>query len=165
MIFAAATQRPKQGCRRPSCAPLRLVLFPQWRGRGISPDGDAHPGYGGATIRLPLPREPLLIGAKVGHPVLYFGSDFAGDSWPRRLDVEWGAGRRFDELDRVDRRGLNARLFVRLCAWFPCVWLIGVALLVVSCPVGDRLNERQRLRDQEVALSYPFHDTPRPETL
>jgi hypothetical protein len=27
------------------------------------------------------------------------------------------------------------------------------------------LNERQRLRDQKLALSYPFHHTPRPQTL
>src|SRR5258708_343630 len=150
-------------------------LFTQRSGCGIIADKDAHLGQGGAAIFVTLPMESLLVRAKTSDPILHLGSHLTGDAWSpgrdawsRGRDVEWDVGRRllddfdrFDWSDRVDRFGRVDRrcLDTRFCPAF------GVQSPGAELPVVDRLNKCHRLRDQEIALFYPFHRTPHPQTL
>ena len=162
MIFAAAAPgtKPRGGLHAPLATP-----FAQRSGRGIIADEDAHLGQGGAAIFVTLPMEPLLVRAKACDPVLDLGSDVAGDAWSCRGDgtlngvLAGGSAILIASIGLVatafDRRCLNARL----CPSF------GVQSPGAELPVVDRLNKRHRLRDQEIALFYPFHRTPHPQAL
>ena len=162
------------------------------RGGGSSPSlqGGVDLGHGGRAIGLALAVEPLLMGAETGDPrpdlgleILpqvgtgkgnrprYLPCRFPGHFYCRRLSYRWRLRRQvaFPPAGTQCRKGLR-RKGLRPDGWFRMSRrragrptrdrLLGLRRLA-----GHRLNERHRLRDQEIAFLHPFHETPRPESL
>jgi hypothetical protein len=151
--------------------------------RGRASERGADVSQGGAEIFLALAVKTLLMGAKIGDPGLYFGSDVVSDDRPGEFEADLNGldivglqiaglnlpgrrddfrsqhfcrgdaqGRDFDDIQRYGlkrRRCLNAHTCLGVCT--------GVRLLA-----SDRLNKRQRLRDQKIAFLFPAHHATQP---
>ena len=145
--------------------------------------------HGRAAIGLALAVEPLLMGAEIGDPRPDLGLEFLPQVGTRRRgrsryrpwrfhgtsNVETllisllapGSGRR---LRAAANAGKAARKGLWPDGWFRVPRRIAMTptrdrFLGIRRLAGHRLNERHRLRDQEIAFLHPFHETPRPKSL
>src|SRR6185436_15834411 len=139
--------------------------------------------HGRAAIGLTLAVEPLLMGAEIGDPRPDLGLEILPQvesrqrSRPRYLPwyffsryFSWRLGRGQRHRQQSLDVGKDVRKGCGRADGFGCLdgeqrnrrrdRLLGLRHLA-----GHRLDERHRLRDQEIAFPHPFHETPRPKSL